>query len=91
MPWIITKDYLNSGPDDPSNRKGVGSKDCPKDWEKSLPDTFRLFDDDGELYYEGRFDSNADDCFDPLDWGAYDAGCVKLKYQEGGKGEWKLL
>ncbi len=93
MPWVITKDYINNGEHDSLNRQGVCSKDCPppKEWKEKLPDRFRLYDDDGNLSYEGRFDSNDEYPFDVLDWAANDAGCTTLKYQEDGKGKWEIL
>ncbi len=90
MPWIITKDYLNNGKLDPLNREGVCSGDL-SGHRKKLPDRFRLYDGDGNLYYEGRFDVNGEDCFDPLDWAKADSGCTTLKYQEHGKGKWEEL
>lgn len=49
---------------------------------------FRLYDDDGELYYEGVFgdaeDDNGDTQYDAvLNFGEYDAGCTTVKVNRG--------
>jgi hypothetical protein len=51
--------------------------------------SFRLFDDDGELYYEGVFgdaeDENGDTQYDAvLNFGEYDAGCTTVKVKRNG-------
>lgn len=46
---------------------------------------FRLFDADGELYYEGL--SAIKDSFDPLDDEMYNTGCTEIHYFENGKWE----
>lgn len=47
---------------------------------------FRLLDDDGEVYYEGRCHDDAD-CLNQeaaLDWGATDAGCTMIEVHRDG-------
>ena len=54
---------------------------------------FHLFDDDGNLMYEGRFlgDSESEDGFGPLDdFGTPNAGCTYIKYLRL-NGEWEQL
>jgi hypothetical protein len=47
---------------------------------------FRIFDDGGELYYEGYSIDNS--CFNPLDdFGAPNAGATEIKYLYNGKFE----
>jgi hypothetical protein len=46
---------------------------------------FRLFDGDGELYYEGL--SIEKDSFDPLDDEMDNSGCIEIHYLENGKWE----
>jgi hypothetical protein len=49
---------------------------------------FKLFDDDGELYYEGRLHDD-DECLNQsaaLDFGMADAGCTTIKVLRDG--EW---
>jgi len=56
---------------------------------------FRLYDDDGELYYEGlcyRLDKASEQgAFEPLDWAANEAGCTRMDYRKKGEAEWKTL
>jgi len=54
---------------------------------------FRLFDDDGELYYEGLFlgDRESELAFRPLDdFGAPNAGCTRIDYLYP-NGQWRPL
>ena len=46
---------------------------------------FRLFDGDGELYYEGL--SAKKDSFDPLDDEMDNSGCTEIHYLNNGKWE----
>jgi hypothetical protein len=99
--WVITKDHINN------ESVGVyGPRDCPfADAEeiKKKGKRFRMFDDDGNLYYEGRFlelpedqktpDHEFVNGFEPLeDYGTPNAGCTSIQYWESGKGGgWKTL
>jgi hypothetical protein len=91
--WVITTDhikdetepegsYLNAkGLMGPSTYEGDGNAD-------DLPIPFRLYDDDGELYYTGRMNEQAMDAFgsgeDPLyGFGMGNAGATELRYKEG--------
>lgn len=54
---------------------------------------FKLYDDDGELYYSGRYigpDDSETAQFSPLDWGTWNAGCTYMKVKND-KGEWVVL
>lgn len=58
--------------------------------------TFKIYDDDGEKYYEGKFwDSEGfgtEEMFEPLDYAAWNAGCTTIKYRENGKtGKYETL
>ena len=46
---------------------------------------FKMYDDDGNLYYEGLSITNFS--FDPLDEMGYSAGCTEIHYLENGKFE----
>jgi len=96
MRWIITSDLIDT------NSHGVGDDDNGKRVQTfttagdALPTDFRLYDDDGKLYYEGRTaDINEDEerAFAPLDWARYKAGCTYMMYRPHGlyNGEWKEL
>lgn len=60
-----------------------------------MTDEFRLYDDDGNLYYEGLCldldDQEGDSAFQPLDWAMNDAGCTRMDYRKKGQVEWKTL
>jgi hypothetical protein len=45
---------------------------------------FKLYDDDGELYYTGKFlgDADSEEAFEPLDWAGNYAGCTYIKYRQ---------
>lgn len=90
MAWIITKDYLREA--DERGAEGIASRD----WKDAragdktyAPHAFRLYDDDGVLYYEGR--STALDSFRPLDeFGMGYAGCTEIAYWRPGD-QWEQL
>lgn len=86
MGWVVTRDHL-----DEKDIEVIGPRNIkPENVEllksgKGIP--FKMFDDDGELYYTGRMTSVS---FDPLDhYGAPNAGCTRLDYCENGK--WETL
>lgn len=93
--WVIDRDHLDdgqdsevgvSGPSTASNvllvqlkQRGAGTK-------------FRMRDDDGILYYEGRIlidgDEDGEELFGPLeDFGMPNAGCTEIQYRNN-DGEW---
>ena len=79
--WTITNDLVDDG-------KNVGTASCNYDEAKAalLKHHFRLLDDEGEIYYEGK----SDDCdsqraFAPLDdFGQGYAGCTEIQYFQAG-------
>ena len=86
MAWIITKDYLHEqSPEDFTSEVGVRSKAWDF-WDLAHPDrpryAFKMYDDDGVLYYAGLCSSRDDDrAFDPLDdFGSPNAGAVRIDY-----------
>lgn len=89
--WVITKDYTSArkyrSTFIASSKKTesiplieVGMK---------MPYKFRLYDDDGNLYYEGYSDDNSSEkAFAPLDdYGMPNDGCTEIRYLENGKFE----
>ena len=78
-------------------------KECPPEamepfkraFARGLNYEFRLFDDDGELYYEGKCkdldQQDEESAFAPLDWAEHDAGCTRMDYRKKGEKEWKTL
>lgn len=45
---------------------------------------FKLYDDDGILYYTGKYlgDPDSEWAFEPLDWAENYAGCTYIKYRQ---------
>lgn len=102
MAWIIDRDLLAE--DDPaSDRAKPGTNDNavgvmgPRRYKgdgSELKKRFRMLDDDGTVYYEGRCDTDHDDnALGPLDdFGTPNAGCTTIQYWVAGKGGgWKNL
>lgn len=99
--WIITKDHLFEAdppsedvisPAPTSDVGTMGPSDIPDEIAERLRAgegaKFRIYDDDGELYYSGRFigDSEDDHDFGPLwDFGAPNAGATSIRYLVNGK------
>jgi hypothetical protein len=90
--WIITRDYLYEQHKDDSggwtNESNVRGFDTPQ-YRKAaeLPLQFKIYDDDGVLYYEGRSDEEE---FEPLDWAEYVAGATSIMYKQQ-DGSWAWL
>lgn len=87
--WIITEDHMD-GTD-----KGVsGPNGSTHDWEANpnAGQPFQMFDDDGELYYTGRYvGDDSEDMFKPLDdFGEPNAGCTGIKYKDS-EGDWEYI
>jgi hypothetical protein len=105
--WIITKDLItNQGEADPlPTREGwVGPRDAPDALISKLQLgkglKFRMRDDDGILYYCGRFidelgndaDNLDENAFGPLDdLGTPDAGAVSIEYLNPATKKWERL
>jgi hypothetical protein len=81
--WRIDKDHLAEG-DGGSPIPSRAGMMVPRDADPTtkLPHRFKIYDDDDELYYEGR-SSRID--FEPLDWAMWDAGATRIDYLENGK------
>jgi len=86
--WMITKNYIDE-PESVFCR--IESSDFVEG--TKLTEQFRLYDDDGNLYYEGvSSDSTSERAFDPLDdFGTPNAGCTTIRYYRKDKGEWEIL
>lgn len=87
--WIITKDYLaEPGEKAPSNLNAegmMGPRDVTYSAEelKAKGKFFRMFDDDGELYYEGFLIGDESGPLD--DFGCPNAGATEIRILEGPK------
>jgi hypothetical protein len=85
MRWIITKDVIENGADEGvMSRAGSPREGFPSE-------KFRMFDDDGELYYEGMLNKimNLQGLNHLDDFGMPNAGCTEIQYFE--KGKWNTL
>ncbi len=111
MLWIITHDHINTGEGEKSKAGRMRAPreliellrtDTPEAKEsriKAFRDDmnfeFRLYDDDGELYYEGLCKDLDDQCeesaFGPLDWAMNDVGATTMKYRKVGHAIWQTL
>lgn len=99
MFWMITKDLIDDGESKFVGRVPKIVRDTTEEgklqWAKELPCEFRLYDDDGELYYEGKCGDlsqyDEEHAFAPLDWAMSYSGCTTMQYREPGSKEWKLL
>lgn len=106
MLWMITKDLINVG--DVINQVGrcgdelAASLDATK-----VPEAmrisivadcdyeFRLYDDDGNLYFEGVCkeleNQDGDSAFEPLDHFINSEGCTRMDYRKKDGGDWATL
>jgi hypothetical protein len=90
--WKITFDtFAEPG----SHVQIIGPRDASHDWKNDpKPDAseqFRMYDDDGELYYAGRIVGDYDG-FEPLDdFGTPNAGCTRIDFKHPKTGEWVAL
>lgn len=99
--WMIAKDHIadkDAREGSNLNAKGVtGPREVELTAEEiqKHPDReyFKMYDDDGELYYEGYFVGDDDaEGFEPLDdFGMPNAGCTSIKYRNKKTGEMEVL
>ena len=87
--WTITKDSDND-----EAVGTIGPNDATPEQVTSLNEgngeTFKMFDDDGELYYTGKIIGDYDG-FEPLDdFGTPNAGATEIKYKNK-EGKWETL
>lgn len=94
--WIIDVDHI-AEPDTPrgtlQNAVGLmGGIDSDPELIVNEPtEKFRMYDDDDNLYYEGRIAGDYEG-FEPLDdFGMPNAGAVSIKYPNRDTGEWEEL
>ena len=81
MSWIITYDHIDERP---RLFGAFGKLD-------GLKYAFRLYDDDGELYYSGFSDDRDSEAgFDPLDYCMDRYGCTRIDYLQDDE-NWETL
>lgn len=95
--WIIDKDLHNGTDRGTACMSGLtGPSNIDPELERQLKagdgKKFRLLDDDGEIYYEGRYLGPDDESqFGPLDdFGLPDSGCTEIQYRTQ-DGWWETL
>lgn len=100
--WMVTEDHLYEGLSDEKSSVGVsGPSDAPAELLIQLAQgkgiRFQMKDDDGILYYRGRFvssvdpDATSEEAFGPLeDYGTPNAGAVTIEYRHK-NGIWETL
>lgn len=110
MQWIITKDHISKPheksavnrmrcPHDLADRVRLSTPEekarLHAEFLATMTDEFRLFDDDGTLYYEGLCkgldNQDGDSAFEPLDWAAANAGCARMDTRKVGAKDWAVL
>jgi hypothetical protein len=86
MRWVITDDLQGFLQDTLPGATDRGRGNFPLSGDLSrLPFQFRLLDDDGEIYYQGRSDDrDSEEAFEPLDWARDHAGCTEIQYLRDG-------
>lgn len=90
--WIITQDHIASNANE-SDVGTIGPRNVSDEMMDRLKNgegkRFRLYDDDRELYYEGRYIGEIGWDGDPLtDFGMPNAGCTyMMEYQDG---KWEI-
>ncbi len=83
--WKITKDFIDEG-----EANGIGNTEGNED--AILNEKFKLYDDDGELYFEGASnDQSSEAAFVPLDWAMGNYGCTDIEYLDANTGKWVSL
>ena len=94
--WIITRDHIE-GDTESTALDTIGPCDASPSRIARLREgegvPFRMYDDDGERYYDGRIvgDAKALTLFEPLDdFGTGNAGCTRIDYRDN-HGIWKAL
>lgn len=96
--WLVDHDHLDNkdvsiaGPGTSVHYVEGESRESLAEKIKNHPEAkqFRMYDDDGELYYSGYYVGPGEEEFAPLDdFGTPNAGCTEIHYLEDG--EWKQL
>lgn len=105
MAFIITRDWITEAINKDRDENDKMKLDKGITGPRSISDTtvarlkagegvkFKMYDDDGELYYDGRYiEENDSDEMEPLDcFGMPNAGCTSIKMKSAKTGEWEYI
>jgi hypothetical protein len=88
--WLITYDFIDGG--ESKGVRGPRASRLTRSEIRKHGKSFRLLDDDGELYYRGLYVGPDDETlFAPLDdFGMPNAGCATIQYRNA-LGAWESL
>lgn len=93
--WLITHDHITDDEHNDTGTTGPFNVTLTRDQIRNHPDAvaFRLYDDGGELYYEGLYVGPDDETlFAPLDdFGTPNAGCTRIDLRDPVTGTWEHL
>jgi hypothetical protein len=89
--WLITQDHIEGGADTGTRGPSGAPDDLLASLRAGAGYEFEIFDDDGELYYSGRYlgadrehGVDSEHAFGPLDdFGTPNAGATEIKYWDG--------
>lgn len=94
--WVIDKDHLfdPNAHSDRDDKGTMGPRDISPEHQEMLKKgegkKFKMYDDDGELYYEGRIVGECNE-LEPLDdFGMPNAGCTDIQYKNK-EGKWESV
>jgi hypothetical protein len=94
--WIITKDHLfrQFEAADVDRTGTIGPRNITDEMTEQLVNgegnRFRMYDDDGNLYYEGRYLGDLEYGDPVIDFGGPDAGCTYMSEPTGKNGAWEV-
>jgi hypothetical protein len=88
--WIITVDHIENSEKPVIGPSGI-SPELTAHLNKNQGQKFKMYDDDGELYYSGRIIGDYSG-FEPLDdYGTPNAGCTEIKLYNSTSNEWETV
>ena len=87
MGWIITKDYVANAAWNDRPQVGRVSAYWDERKQKAATTPFRMYDDDGDVYYQGLLidGPGCESQINALAWGEAFAGCTFIKVKCDGK------
>jgi|DEB0MinimDraft_6_1074348.scaffolds.fasta_scaffold01497_9 hypothetical protein len=91
--WLITHDLIDTDAAGVVGPRGISDKDRLY-LDSGRGHRFRMYDDDGKLYYAGLFvgDPASEEGFGPLDdFGEPNAGAVRIDYYDHATRRWETL